>query len=172
MYTQRKLFSLVASIFDPIGIASPVTIRFKFVMQKIWQLGLKWDTPLPEKFHKPLQKKLNSHYESPPPPIEHSPALNFLASSQEIEHQLHVFVDASTCAIAAIIYLRSYDNNTKQTETNFIISKCKVTPLKSSSVPKLELEASIIGIRILKTVQKETTLKIHDTQFWTQSSCS
>ena len=41
MYTQRKLFSLVASIFDPIGIASPVTIRFKVVMQPIWQLGLK-----------------------------------------------------------------------------------------------------------------------------------
>ena len=128
MYTQRKLFSLVASIFDPIGIASPVTIRFKVVMQQIWQLSLKWDTPLPEKLHKPLQKILNSYFESPP--IEHSRALNFRASSQEIEHQLHVFVDASTCTIAAVIYLRSYDNKTKQTETSFIISKCKVAPFK------------------------------------------
>ena len=66
MYTQRKLFSLVASIFDPIGIASPVTIRFKIVMQQIWQLGLKWDTPLPEKLHEPLQKILNSYFGSPP----------------------------------------------------------------------------------------------------------
>ena len=66
MDTQRKLFSLVASIFDPIGIASPVTIRFKIVMQQIWQLGLKWDTPLPEKLHKPLQKILNSYFGSPP----------------------------------------------------------------------------------------------------------
>ena len=40
MYTQRKLFSLVVSIFDPIGIASPVTIPFKFVMQQIWRLGI------------------------------------------------------------------------------------------------------------------------------------
>ena len=82
---------------------------------------------------------------------------------------MHVFVDASTCALAAIIYLRSYDDNTKQTETSFIISNCKVTPLKSLSVPKLELEAAIIGIRLLKTVQKETTLRIHDTNFWTDS---
>ena len=80
----RKLLSLVASIFDPIGIASPVTIRFKIVMQKIWQLGLKWDTPLPEKLHKPLQKILNSYFGSPP--IEHLRALSFLAISQEIEH--------------------------------------------------------------------------------------
>ena len=71
--------------------------------------------------------------------------------------------------MAAIIYLRSYDDNTKQTETSFIISKCKVTPLKSLSVPQLELEAAIIGIRLLTTVQKETTLKIHDTHFWTGS---
>ena len=71
--------------------------------------------------------------------------------------------------MAAIIYLRSYDDNTKQTGTSFIISKCKVTPLKSLSVPKLELEAAIIGIRLLKTVQKKTTLKIHDTNFWTDS---
>ena len=171
MYTQRKLFSLVASIFDPIGIASPVSIRFKLFMQQIWQMGLKWDTPLPEKLHKQLQKILNSYFGSPP--IEHLRALNFHANSQEIEHQLNVFVDASTCAIAAIIYLRSYDNNTKQTETSFIFSKCKVTPIKPLSVPKLELEAAIIGIRLLRTVQKETTLDkrdtTHDTHFWTDS---
>ena len=123
MYNQRKLFSLVASIFDPIGIASPVTIRFKIVMQQIWQLGLKSDTPLPEKLHKALHEILNSYFGSPP--IEHSRALSFLASSQEIEHQLHVFVDASTCSMAAIIYLRSYDDNTKQTETSFIIRNAK-----------------------------------------------
>ena len=34
---------------------------------------------------------------------------------------------------------------------------------------KPELEAAIIGIRPLKTVQKETTLNIHDTHFWTDS---
>ena len=71
--------------------------------------------------------------------------------------------------LALIIYLRSYDNNTKQTETSFIISKCKLPPLNSLSVPKFELEAAVIGIRLLKTVQKETTLKVHDTYFWTDS---
>ena len=161
----KENFCLVASIFDPIGIASSVTIRFKVVRQQIWQLGLKCDIPLPEKLHKTLQRKLNGYFGSPP--IEHSRALNLLASSHENEHQLHVFVDASTCAMAAVTYLRSYDNNTKQTETSFMISKYNVTPLKLLSIPKLELEAAKIGMRLLKTVQKETTLKIHDTHFWT-----
>ena len=54
-----------------------------------------------------------------------------------------------------------------KTETNFILSKCKVTPLKRLNVLKLALDAAIIGIRLLKTVQKKTTLRIHDTHFWT-----
>ena len=66
MYTQRKLFSLVASIFDPIGFASPITMRFKVVLQQILQLGLKLDTSLPEKLYKPLQKILNSYFRSTP----------------------------------------------------------------------------------------------------------
>ena len=74
MYNQRKLFSLVASISEPIGIASQVTIRFKIVMQQIWQLGLKLDTPLFEKLHKPLREILHSYFGSIP--FEHSRALS------------------------------------------------------------------------------------------------
>ena len=38
-YTQRKIFSLVSSIFDPIGVMSPSTIRFKIVLQEMWKMG-------------------------------------------------------------------------------------------------------------------------------------
>ena len=86
-----------------------------------------------------------------------------------MEHQLHLFFDEPSCAMAAMIYIWSYYNNTKQTETSFIISKCKVNPLKALSVPKLGFEAAIIEMRLLKTVQKETTLKIYVTHFWTDS---
>ena len=53
---------------------------------------------------KTTAKKLNSYFRSPQ--IEHSRELHFFASSQEVEHQLDVFVDASTWAKAAKIYLR------------------------------------------------------------------
>ena len=41
VYTQRKIFSLVFSIFDPFGLLSPLTIRIKMVLQQIWKLGRK-----------------------------------------------------------------------------------------------------------------------------------
>ena len=40
-YTQRKIFSLVSSISEPMGIMSPSTIRFKIVLQELWKLGKK-----------------------------------------------------------------------------------------------------------------------------------
>ncbi|XP_055942529.1 uncharacterized protein LOC129972416 [Argiope bruennichi] len=46
--TKRDLLSLAQSIFDPLGISSPVTIIPKFMLQESWNLGLKWDDALPE----------------------------------------------------------------------------------------------------------------------------
>ena len=47
--TQRKIFSLVSSIFDPIGIMSPSTIRFKIILQELWKLGKNGMKKLPLK---------------------------------------------------------------------------------------------------------------------------
>ncbi|CAL1274780.1 unnamed protein product, partial [Larinioides sclopetarius] len=50
--TKRLLLSLAQSIFDPLGISSPVTIIPKFMLQESWNLGLKWDDVLPEDISK------------------------------------------------------------------------------------------------------------------------
>ena len=64
-YTQRKIFSLVSSIFDPIGIMSPSMIRFKIVLQELWKLGEKWDEQIAPQVVKPLQKNLDLYFSSP-----------------------------------------------------------------------------------------------------------
>ena len=42
-FTQRKMFSLVSTIFDPLGILSPLTIRIKMLLKQVWKLGKEWD---------------------------------------------------------------------------------------------------------------------------------
>ena len=64
-YTQRKIFSLVSSIFDPIEIMSPSTIRFKIVLQELWKLGKKWDEQIAPQKVIPLQKNLDLYFSSP-----------------------------------------------------------------------------------------------------------
>lgn len=56
--SKRKVLSLIARIFDPLGLISPVTIRYKQFMQKLWLAKLDWNDKLPE----PLVKEWTSLY--------------------------------------------------------------------------------------------------------------
>ena len=83
--------------------------------------------------------------------------------------ELQIFVDVSTAAMAAVAYLRITHNHSEVTETCFLIGKCKVAPIKQTSVPKLELEAEVIGVRLHCTIVKESSFTIDKTLFWTDS---
>ena len=43
---RREMLSLVASIFDPLGLAAPCTLRGKLIFQRVTQLETGWDEPL------------------------------------------------------------------------------------------------------------------------------
>ncbi|XP_075151102.1 uncharacterized protein LOC142225212 [Haematobia irritans] len=45
--TKRKVISDVARIFDPLGLISPIVVKFKILFQELWLLNLEWDQPLP-----------------------------------------------------------------------------------------------------------------------------
>ena len=165
-YTQKKIFSFVCSIIDPLGILSPLTLRFKILLQEIWKLGKKWDEPLPIQISGRPQKILDSYFEMPEVHLTRTlTSLQYSESSAE----LHVFVDASTAAMAARAYLRITHNHSGVTKTCFPIGKCKVAPIKQTSVPKLEVEAAVIGLRLHSRIVKESSFAIDKTVFWNGS---
>ena len=49
--TKRNLLKIIASLYDPLGIISPVIIAMKCLFQEVCALKeLDWDTPLPTNF--------------------------------------------------------------------------------------------------------------------------
>ena len=68
----------------------------------------------------------------------------------ESSARLHVFLDASKAALAAVAYLVITHNYSEVTETCFLFGKGKVAPIKLTSVPKLEFGAAVIGLRLPK----------------------
>ena len=46
--SKRSLLSQVSSVFDPLGLISPLVIRGKMLIQRSWSEKLGWDDPLPE----------------------------------------------------------------------------------------------------------------------------
>ncbi|KAL6723775.1 hypothetical protein Aduo_018745 [Ancylostoma duodenale] len=45
--TKRHVLKLVASIFDPLGIISPVIVKAKIFLQSLWKDNMQWDQLLP-----------------------------------------------------------------------------------------------------------------------------
>ena len=90
------------------------------------------------------------------------------STNQENNHQLHVFVDASTVALSAVAYIRTQKQD-EIFQTSYLLGKCKVAPIKQISVPKLELEAAVLGTRLRTLIETEMTLKFEKVYLWTDS---
>ena len=62
--------------------------------------------------------------------------------SETTSSQLHIFVDPSLAAMAAVTYLRTTTGQTSPPQACFLM-------VKQKSMPKMELEAADIGVRLL-----------------------
>ncbi|KAB0805076.1 hypothetical protein PPYR_02046 [Photinus pyralis] len=45
--SKRTILSTTCQIFDPLGLLGPIIIISKIIIQKLWQLKLEWDQPIP-----------------------------------------------------------------------------------------------------------------------------
>ena len=95
---QRKLLSLAASLFDPLGIFTPFSIRVLCILQSIVKQGSNWNNQIPREFQHDLQQWVDEYDRMPEISISRS-----LIPNPEAMLKLHIFCNASSTAIAAAI---------------------------------------------------------------------
>lgn len=81
--------------------------------------------------------------------------------------QLHVFVDASDTAYAAVAYFRASCDSSAQCA--LASARTRVGPIKPISIPRMELEAAVLGTRLARAIVKEHSVDIVQQYFWTDS---
>ena len=86
-----------------------------------------------------------------------------------VSRQLHHFSDASQSGYGAVTYLRIV-NGDGQIHCAFMIAKSRLTPLKTISIPRLELSAATVSIRLDRMMRKELQLPIDASYFCTDST--
>jgi len=138
--TKRSFLSRTSTLFDPLGFVSPFTVRARMMLQAMWTAGLTWDQKLPAE----LAKGALTWFKELPALSRIKIPRSLKEPEQVADSQLHVFTDASQEAYGAVAYLR-HEYQSGNTTVRFVMSKAKVTPLQSISVPRLELMTAIVG---------------------------
>ncbi|XP_055615057.1 uncharacterized protein LOC129761362 [Toxorhynchites rutilus septentrionalis] len=154
------------SQYDPPGLLSHFLIHGRVIIQDIWRTKAGWDDTVNEEILQRWQRWIKLFEELKKVSISRAyfPGVR----SEEIEDlQVHVFVDASETAYACVAYFRAWIHG--EYRTALVGAKSKVSPLKSLSVPRLELQAAIIGCRLMKTLCSSHSLPIKRRVFWTDS---
>ena len=131
------MLKVIASIYDPLGVLSPIVVRFKFILQDVFSSQVTWDQEVPVDLMTTWKKLLNDAVKLKPIMLERH-YLSERNLSEVKNTQLHGFSDASKRAYVAVVYIRNLFND-GTVLTKFVASKTKVAPLKSLTIPKLEL---------------------------------
>ena len=155
--------AVASSIFNPLGLASPFTIRIRLILRLIWQKVLKsWDEKNPQdvakQYHEWLQEipalkdfSINRHY----------------GWQRGSSVQLHVFADASEMGLCVVAYLRfEIDSKVK---VSFVMGKTRVATVKTTTIPKLELQAALHASRIKVSIIEEHDFTINQVFMWSDS---
>ncbi|XP_062711297.1 uncharacterized protein LOC134289465 [Aedes albopictus] len=165
--TKREVLRTLMMIFDPLGLIGHFLMYLKGVLQEIWRTSVGWDEVIEEKQFGMWMEWLNVLPEVAKVEIPRCfRATTSIESSNEV--QLHVFVDASEKGFAAVAYLRFQERKT--IETSLVGSKTRVAPIKFLSIPRSELQASVIGVRLANSIQQSLTIKVNRRFFWTDST--
>jgi len=83
--------------------------------------------------------------------------------------ELHGFSDASTKAYGAAVYIRLLPRNGPVT-ASLLIAKSKVAPIKTLSVPRLELSGAVLLSRLMSVVRSNLQLSTLQCHCWTDST--
>ena len=82
--------------------------------------------------------------------------------------ELHHFADASQEGYGCVSYIRLV-NHGGRIHCAFIMGKAIVAPIKAMTIPRLELQAAVLAVKMNKVISREITLKVDCTRYWTDS---
>ena len=153
------MLSVVGSIYDPNGYLAPVTLKGKQILQEMCKDKLDWDSPVPDYLRPEWEKWRQEIIELEKLEIQRCYKPENFGPVKAVE--VHYFSDASEEGYGQCTYLRLI-NEQGEVHCSFIVGKGRLTPLKHTAIPRLELAAA----KMSDFVRNELEIREF---FWTDS---
>ena len=155
--TRRGILATISSVYDLLGIASPFLLKGRKILQEITGEKVSWDADVEDrhvcawntwKEDLLLLNQLTFPRCYKPP--------NF---GRVLDSSLHVFGDGCKVGYGAAAYLRQVNEDGK-IAVSLVMGKSRVSPLKMITIPRLELTAATVAVKLGALVKE--SLKIEN----------
>ena len=148
--TRRGILSAVLSVYDPLGFLAPFVLNGKRILKIVdrWQ---KWCCGLTELEKLKIPRCFKPKNFGPVKTVE-----------------LHHFSDASFTGYGQSSYLRLVDEQ-GQVHCSLALGKARVTPLRQVSIPRLELTAAVLSVKMSSLLRNELKYDNIAEYFWSDS---
>ena len=161
--TRLGCLSTISKIHDPCGLLGPFLLKGRKILQKMTANSISWHQALPEQESNEWSQwrdeiallndmKIRRCYRS----------ANMGAI---VSTTLHCFSDASFVGYGVACYLRTVDDEGK-VEVSLVLGKSRVSPLKPTTVPRLELTAASVSARLAAILVEELKIPGLETFYW------
>ena len=155
--TKRIILSQVNSIYDPLGLAGPFTVRAKILLRQLWGMEekLNWDDPIPDKYTRDWKQFCQDLLE-----MNDVKFKRCLMPENAIDDPiLIIFSDGSSHAYGACAYYRWKLNN-GQFKCRLILSKNRLAPIKRLSIDRIELCGAVLNSRLKAFLERHCRYKL------------
>ena len=164
--TKRKMQSIISSIYDLSGLASPFMLEVSQLLQSLCNQLLLWDDvvgPVLRKDWERWEQKLKVVQD-----IHISRCIKPRMFGKIVETSLHHFSDASENGYGQCSYIRLVNDEGK-IHCSLLVGKFRVTLKKFLSTTRWELTAAVLSVKMACLIKKELNLGNITEKFWTDS---
>ncbi len=164
--SKRGILKVTSSIFDPLGLLAAFILVAKILLQELWRHDIGWDDEISGEYLDAWREWLVSAEKISDVRVDRC----YMSLKEPVsEIQLHIFCDASESAYGTVAYLR-YSFKAGGHKCALIMSKSKLAPIKTVTLPRLELCSALVGARLSKMILYELDVPIERTFYWADST--
>jgi len=162
--TKREVLKLVMSLYDPLGFIANYTVAGKIFIQDVWRSGIGWDDEISHTLVEKWRLWISRLVDVEKVQI---PWCYTTQMRNRSPVELHTFCDASEKAFAAVSYLRVESGDI--VDVSFMMARSRVAPLRPISIPRLELQAAMMGVRLVQTILEGHDIIVNQCYYWIDS---
>ena len=164
--TRRGMLSTLSSIYDPLGLGALFLHKGKEIIQALCAQNFRWDDQVPQDIGNDWKiwsnqlnqlKNLHISWHFKPPKFGRIKKTN-----------IHHFSDASDSGYGQASYLHLV-RETGRINCCLLTGKVHVTPIKYTTIPRMELVAATLSVKVSRLLPKELQLLNVKETFWTDS---